>query len=129
MTIPPRHKPVIWFGRTKEYLSSLAVDVRDQVGQALYEAQQGKRHTSVKPLSGYGDANVLEVVADYAGDAFRAVYTLRWPGRVYVLHVFQKKSKTGSKTPKADMDLIDARLKRLRELIAEDVKQKKRTPP
>jgi phage-related protein len=56
------------------------------------------------------------MVVDHAGDTFRAVYTVRWPGRVYVLHVFQKKSKSGIGTPKAELNLIDARLRRLRDL-------------
>jgi phage-related protein len=74
---------------------------------------------------GYGDASVLEVVSDYSGDTFRAVYTVRWPERIYVLHVFQKKSKSGAKTPKSDMNLIDARLKRLTELHAQQAKLSK----
>jgi phage-related protein len=52
---------------------------------------------------------------DRGGDTFRAVYTVRWPGRVYVLHVFKKKSTAGVGTPKSDINLIDGRLKRLRE--------------
>ena len=62
-------------------------------------------------MSGFGSASVLEVIEDYRGDTFRAVYTVRFAGWVYVLHCFQKKSKTGIRTPKADMDLINARLK------------------
>jgi phage-related protein len=65
---------------------------------------------------------VLEVVSDYSGNTFRVVYTVRWPERIYVLHVFQKKSKSGAKTPKADMNLIDARLKPLTELLAQQAK-------
>jgi phage-related protein len=115
MMTRPNIKPVFWIGSTKEALSVLHEDVRDAVGQALFEAQKGSRHARAKPLRGYGDASVLEVVVDHAGDTFRAVYTIRWPGRVYVLHVFQKKSKAGIGTPKTDINLIDARLKRLRE--------------
>ena len=127
MVSPPPIKPVLWIGNTKDDLSALDEDVRDAVGQALFEAQKGGRHSSAKPLSGYGDASVLEVVVDHAGGTFRAVYTVRWPGRVYVLHVFQKKSKSGIRTPKADMNLIDARLKRVRELHAEVAKRQKET--
>ena len=125
MVVPPSIKPVFWIGSTKDDLSALHEDVRDAVGQALFEAQRGGRHSSVKPLSGYGDASVLEVVVDHVGDTFRAVYTVRWPGRVYVLHVFQKKSKSGIKTPKAEMNRIDDRLKRLREHHAAAAKQAK----
>jgi phage-related protein len=99
--------------------------VRDAVGQALFEAQKGGKHASAKPLSGYGDASVLEIVVDYAGNTFRVVYTTKWRDQLYVLHVFQKKSKSGIKTPKAEINLIDARLKRLREMHAAAAKRKK----
>ena len=125
MVVPPSIKPVFWTGSTKADLSALHEDVRDAVGQALFEAQKGGKHAKTKPLSGYGDASVLEIVVDHAGDTFRAVYTVRWPDRLYVLHVFQKKSKSGIKTPKADINLIDARLKRLGQLHAAAAKRKK----
>ncbi len=54
---------------------------------------------------------MLEVVEDFRGDAYRAVYTISFEERVFVLHVFQKKSKSGIETPKRDMDLIRDRLK------------------
>jgi phage-related protein len=127
MVVPPNIRPVFWIGRTKENLSDLHDDVRDTVGQALFEAQMGGKHSSTKPLSGYGDASVLEIVVDHAGDTFRAVYTVRWPERVYVLHVFQKKSKSGIRTPKGDINVIDDRLKRLREQHAAMAKRKKGT--
>lgn len=107
-------KPVVWIGRTKDVLSALHEDVRDAAGQALFEAQRGGKHARAKPLSGYGDAQVLEVVVDHAGDTYRVVYTVRWPDCVYVVHVFRKKSKSGRKTPEADLDVIDERLKRIR---------------
>lgn len=53
----------------------------------------------------------MEIVTDRQGDTFRAVYTLRHERAVYVLHVFQKKSKTGRKTPQQDIELIKQRLK------------------
>ena len=65
---------------------------------------------SSKPLKGLG-SGVLEVVSDYRGDTFRSVYTVRFADRVFVLHAFQKKSKSGVATPKADIDLIKQRLK------------------
>lgn len=79
-------------------------------GYALHLAQAGGRHTQAKPLQGFGSAGVLEVVEDNRGSTYRAVYTVRFAQRVYVLHVFQKKSKSGIATPKPDMDLIRARL-------------------
>ena len=116
MAAPPTPKPVHWVGNTKAELSALAEDVRDEVGQALFEAQRGQLHRSAKPLKGYGGASVLEIVSDHGGDTFRVVYSVRWPACVYVLHVFQEKSKSGISTPKAELNLIDIRLKRLQEL-------------
>jgi phage-related protein len=76
---------------------------------------QGGKHRDTKPLRGFGGAGILEIVDDYDGSAYRAVYTVQFPGRVYVLHVFQKKSKTGIKTLKAEIGLIQSRLKRAEE--------------
>ena len=84
-------------------------EVRRIFGFALRTAQRGGKHEDAKPLRGFGGAGVLEVVSNHDGDTFRAVYTVRLAGRVYVLDVFQKKSKTGLATPKADID--KARLK------------------
>jgi phage-related protein len=66
-------------------------------------------------LRGFAGAGVLEIVDDHDGDTYRAVYTVRFAGAVYVLHAFQKKSKRGIATPKAELDLIKQRLKRARE--------------
>lgn len=81
------------------------------MGHALDIAQNGKKHPNAKPLSGFGDAGVIEVVENYAGDTYRAVYTVRFMEAVYVLHVFQKKAKKGIETPKPEMNLIKNRLK------------------
>jgi phage-related protein len=81
------------------------------MGYALYVAQQGGKHRDAKPLKGFGGAGVVEIVTDFDGDTFRTVYTVRLHGAVYVLHVFQKKSKTGRATPKLEMDAIERRLR------------------
>ena len=81
------------------------------MGFALYVAQTGDRHESAKVLKGFGGAQVLELIENSDGDTYRAVYTVKIKGRVAVLHAFQKKSKSGIETPKADRELI---LKRLR---------------
>ncbi|HWA23594.1 MAG TPA: type II toxin-antitoxin system RelE/ParE family toxin [Caulobacterales bacterium] len=86
-------------------------EVRDSVGYALYLAQVGEKHGSVKPLKGFGGAGVLEVVEDHDGDTYRAVYTVKFASAIYVLHAFQKKSKTGMRTPKAEIELVKQRLK------------------
>jgi phage-related protein len=104
-------KPLEWIGGSKKDLKALPDEVVDIFGYALFLAQTGAKHAQAKPLQGFGSAGVLEVVEDYRGDAFRAVYTVRFEERVFVLHVFQKKAKSGIATPKKDMDLIRERLK------------------
>jgi phage-related protein len=81
------------------------------MGYALHQAQIGNKHVSAKPLKGFGSAGVLEIVADHAGDTFRAVYTVKFATAIYVLHAFQKKSKAGIKTPAEELKMIQRRLK------------------
>ncbi len=107
----PELKPLHWVGSSKKDLLALPEEVVDVFGYALYLAQVGKKHEQAKPLKGFGSASVLEVVEHWQGDTYRAVYTVRLASRVFVLHVFQKKSKRSRATPKADMDLIRQRLK------------------
>ncbi len=84
--------------------------VRRRIGQTLYAVQDGEEYPSVKSLKGFGGRAVLEIVAPYHGDTFRAVYTVRFQDVIYVLHAFQKKSKKGIATPKKEIDLIRQRL-------------------
>lgn len=104
-------KPVEWIGSSYKDFRSFPDDVQDHAGYALHLAQTGDKHEDAKPLKGFGGAGVLEVVSDHAGDTYRAVYTVKFALAIYVLHAFQKKSKTGSKTPAPDMELIEQRLK------------------
>ena len=106
-----RPKPVRWIGGSKEDLSRFPDDVRWNVGGAIWQAQLGGKAPNAKPLRGFGGASVLEIVDDFDGDAYRVVYTVRFARAVYVLHAFQKKSKSGIETPKPDIDLIERRLK------------------
>ena len=110
-------KPVVWLGDSLRVLKSFPSGVQEEIGYALYLAQRGEKHISAKPLKGFGPG-VMEVIADHRGDTFRAVYTFRLAGRVYVLHSFQKKSKRGISTPQTDIDMIKRRLK-LAEAIRE----------
>lgn len=103
-------KPIRWVGSSYDDLLDLPEEVRREVGFALYVAQNGEKAENAKPLKGMG-GGVLEVVENYDGDTYRAVYTVRFENAVYVLHAFQKKSKKGIKTPQRDLDLIEARLK------------------
>jgi len=104
-------KPLKWVGLAKRDLDTMPEDVKDVFGHAIDLAQAGGKHPDAKVLTGFGSAGVLEVVEDDRGSTYRAVYTVKFAGWVYVLHCFQKKSKTGIRTPKEDMDLILARLK------------------
>ena len=104
-------KGLRWVSSSKKDLLAMPEDVIDLFGFALHLAQTGQKHSQAKPLKGFGGAGVLEVVEDHLGDTFRAVYTVKIAGVVYVLHCFQKKSKHGIETPKHDIDLIKDRLK------------------
>ena len=104
-------KPLIRVGSSRGDLRDFPEPVQDRVGYALYTAQRGGKHRDSKPLSGFGGAGVLEVIGDFRGDTFRAAYTVRLAGAVYVLHAFQRKSKTGAETPRRDIELIQQRLR------------------
>ena len=105
------YKPVIWIGSSHEDLRDFPANAQDKIGTALQEVQYGSRPASIKTLSGFGGASVLEIKISDDGDAFRAVYTVRFTEYIFVLHAFQKKSSHGSQTSKQDIDLIKARLK------------------
>ncbi|MBW4533714.1 MAG: type II toxin-antitoxin system RelE/ParE family toxin [Pleurocapsa minor HA4230-MV1] len=102
--------PVIWLGSTRKTVQDFPLPVRQAVGFALFQAQLGGKHIHTKPLKGFAGTGVLEIVERYDGDTYRAVYTVKFVNVIYVLHSFQKKSKTGIKTPKPDLDLIKKRL-------------------
>ena len=112
-------KPIIWVGSSRKDLRAFPGPVQDHMGYALYVAQRGGKHRDAKTLSGFGGAGVVEVVRDHLGDTFRAVYTLRIAGAVYVLHAFQKKSKTGRETPRRDMEMIKQRLREAEQIARE----------
>lgn len=107
----PARKPIKWVSSAKRDLDAMPEDVKDVFGHAIDLAQAGGKHQDAKAMTGFGSAGVLEVVEDHQGDTYRAVYTVKFAGWVYVLHCFQKKSKSGIATPKPDMDLINIRLK------------------
>jgi phage-related protein len=119
MTAEPPLKPVIWVGTSRKDLRNFPEPVQDRVGYAQFAAQQGGKHQDSKPFTGFGGAGVVEIISDYRIDTFRAVYTVRFAGAIYVLHVFQKKSKAGRKTPKSDIDLIRRRLREAERIASE----------
>jgi phage-related protein len=97
------------------------------MGQAIDDAEHGGEHPSAKALKGFGGRGVLEIVDDFDGDTYRAVYTVKFAGVIYVLHAFQKKSKKGIATPQRDIDLVRARLKRAEEHYKENYVRGART--
>lgn len=119
MTPEASFKPLIWVGSSRRDLRAFPGPVQDHVGYALYVAQRGGKHRDTKTLSGFGGAGVVEVVKDFRGDTFRAVYTLRYAGAVYVLHAFQKKSETGRETTRRDIELIQQRLREAEQIAKE----------
>lgn len=102
-------------GDSLKVLRHLSEEVKTEIGFALERVQRGKTPENAKPLKGIAPG-VLEIVSDFKGDTFRAVYTVRFPKAVYVLHVFQKKSKRGIATPKREMNLVKGRLAQVVEL-------------
>jgi phage-related protein len=110
-SIPTARKPCEFIGSAERDLSVMPDEVKYVIGFAIFMAQSGEKHQSAKPLKGFAGAGVLEVVENFDGDAYRAVYTVKFAGAVYVLHAFQKKSKRGGSTPRHDMELIKQRLK------------------
>ncbi|MDC0738493.1 type II toxin-antitoxin system RelE/ParE family toxin [Cognatishimia sp. SS12] len=106
----PDLKPCRWVGSSQKDMRAFPTAVRKEMGTALMYAQGGGRAGNVKTLSGMG-SGVLEVVDDHDGDTYRCVYLLRLKGVVYILHAFQKKSKSGIKTPPQDKKLIKSRIK------------------
>jgi phage-related protein len=112
-------KPLIWIGSSKKDLLALPDEVVDVFGYGLHLAQIGLKHPDAKPLSGFGSAGVLEIVEDWRGDTYRTVYTVRIKSAVYVLHVFQKKSRHGIATPRADVELIRERLRKAEAMARE----------
>ena len=109
----PGEKPLFWIGPSKDDLLAFPEAVKDEIGTALSVAQFGGKHPHAKPWRGEG-AGVWEVVEDHCGDTYRAVYTVRFEGPVYVLHAFQKKSPSGIRTSRRDVELIARRLNQAR---------------
>lgn len=109
-------KRLTWIASSRGDMRALPKTVRRSFGVALFAVQIGETPSIAKPLRGFGGANVLELSEDDAGGTYRAMYTVRFAAAVYVLHVFQKKSKRGRQTPQRDIDLIKVRLKRAEEL-------------
>ncbi len=111
-------KPLEFVGSSRRDLKAMPDAVRRTFGTALFLAQTGEKSAKAKPLRGFRGAGVLEIVEEHDTDAYRAVYTVRFAEAVYVLHVFQKKSRSGIATASRDIDLIKTRLKEAEEMYA-----------
>jgi len=118
-------KPLEWIGSSKKDLMALPPNIRRRFGYALSLSQIGDRDDAAKVLKGFGGAGVLEVIENDTGGTYRAVYTVKFEEAVFVLHCFQKKSKSGIATPKADMNVIHARLK-VAEILAQELRNAKK---
>jgi phage-related protein len=116
-------KPIRWIGSSRKALREAPEDVRRVMGVALRFAQLGDRHPDAKPLRGYGGSRVFEIVADDNRRTYRGVYTVEFEGVVFVLHVFQKKSTTGIKTKRGDLDVIDGRRRDAREIYERNLRE------
>ena len=103
-------RPVEWLGSTRKDVRSFPRPVRRDIGMALYAAQHDELDPAARPMKGFGGSSVVEIVSDFRGDTWRAVYTVRFAEAVYMLHAFQKKAKRGIATPRQDLDLIRRRL-------------------
>lgn len=112
--------PLEFVGSSREDLSEFPDEVKYCIGFTLRAAQKGGKHPDAKPLKGFKGAGVLEIVSDFDGNTFRPVYTVRIRGVIYVLHAFQKKSKKGISTPKAEIDKIKRRLKEAESLAEQE---------
>jgi len=120
-----QEKPLRWIGSALDDLKEFPDDVQDVMGYALDLAQHGGKHPDAKPLNGFSGAGVLEVVDDFDGDTYRAIYTVKFAGFVYLLHAFQKKSKHGIATSQQDIKLIQQRLKSAqKDYLEQTAKQK-----
>lgn len=122
--MPDQDKPLVWIGSSKKDLMALPMPVRKFFGHALDFAQHGEQHGAAKVLKGFGGAGVLEIVEDNVGGTYRAVYAVKFEEAVFVLHCFQKKSKSGISTPQQDMEIIRVRLK-IAEVLAKEIKHGK----
>jgi phage-related protein len=115
-------RPLISVASALDDLRAFPPSVQSSMGQARLDAQYGDTHPDAKPLRGFGDTAVMEIVDNFDGDPYRAVYTVRLASGVYLLHAFQKKSRSGIKTDQHNIELIR---RRLRAAIEEDARRMK----
>lgn len=108
-------KKITWIASSRKDLRSFPEEVRGDIGTALFVAQQGGKHPDAKPFKGIGNG-IMEIVSRFDKNTYRAVYVVNLGDTMYVLHAFQKKSKSGIKTPQEEIDIIRERYKQAVEL-------------
>ncbi len=111
-------KMLVWVGSSRKDFCTFPAEVQSRMGFGLFLAQSGDRHIKTKIMKGAGPG-VIEILQDHNGDTFRTIYTVRFASGVYVLHAFQKKSKSGVSTPRSDIELMMQRLRRAQEIDRE----------
>jgi phage-related protein len=107
----PEPKPCFFVGSSRKDIKQFPAKVQNRLGYALFEVQEGEEPASAKALKGFGGRSILELVDDFDGNTYRAVYTVRFAGVVYVLHAFQKKAKKGIATPLQEIEFVRSRLR------------------
>ena len=117
-------KRLFWMGSTREDLKKFPEKVQEEMGHGLYLAQMSDRHNHAKTLSGLGNAKVIELRENDRSGTYRIVYTIEMAECIFVLHTFQKKSKSGITTPKQEIDLVKRRLKEA-EILYKELKGEK----
>ena len=110
MSDPVTPRPVTWVGSSRRDLKRFPQPVRRNFGLAFYAAQRGETDPAAKPMKGFSGTRVMEIVDRHDTNTYRAVYTAQFDEAIYVLHAFEKKSKSGITTPKSEIDLIRRRL-------------------
>jgi phage-related protein len=113
--LSPADRPVHWVGASLDDLREMADEVKDGIGKSLRQAQQGGRAQNTRIMTGFSGASVVEIREDHDTDTYRCIYTVRFAEAVYVLHVFQKKSKQGARTPQSEINRIKTGLKEANE--------------
>ena len=106
-----RMRAIHWVASSKKDLKEMPLKIRERFGFGLYQVQLGRRPENSKILRGFGSSNVSELITEIEDGTFRAVYTIEFENAIFVLHVFQKKSKSGIETPKKEKELINNRIK------------------
>jgi len=124
----PKSKPCLFVGSSRKDLKRFPAKVQNRLGYALHEVQEGDEPNAAKALKGFGGRAVLELVDDFDSNTYRAIYTVRFAGVVYVLHAFQKKAKKGISTPWQDIELVKSRLRDAELHFRESTKNEGRKP-